>query len=628
MLTKHIFTWLEQNEHEIRGSDYNPLPVSLLFPFYLLLGAGRLSYILGLTLVYLSLVCLLLSGLMKRVYDNNRFIACFCMMAAALYVPFWRPSLRGYPDIIGLLPVLAAVLLVFNASLSHRFCAKKAIWLGILLWAPFLFRRWYAYTVVTLYITLPILAFLYDVQKTRFTTRPALSVRCRNILLTFGCSAVTTAAFAFGFQSNLIRRILHTDYSHIYSAYQASFSYSLWNTLHGIGLYVLALALLGCLTSLLSPYRKKSLLCGFAAVNLLITFVMFTRTQSPGMQHQLPFALWMLVMALIGVIDTALLLKRMGGMLASALILASVGVLINNLYRDGLALPKAWAAALPEKNYSLRLAHLDHYRELVGTISSLTRFGAKFAVFSSDDVLCDDLIDTLSAGKLRGNLIRVSQVDLRDKLRLQPFMADYLVVADPVQLHLGGLGQDVIKFPAQALLERQNIGNAYTKLPYDFVLANGVHAYIYKKARTFTGQEVRELLDKFIQVYPEWRDELQHGLAFTFLSANVSLGDKWGEFDFINPSTLLAHPGETRPTQVDFKWPADRLVVHSINNACPDADGVVVSLIGPGGLTRSAHIPVLGSHSFDMRDFGQHEVRMIVDKGHNSHCDQVTIGLE
>ncbi len=628
LITKNFFRWFVNNEHEIRNADYNPSSISFLFPFYLILGPGRFAYISGLTMVYLSLLGFLISLFLKQLYDNSQRVFIFTLILATLFVPFWRPTLRGYPDIIGLLPLLGSVLLVINASFSVNFSVRKSLWLGFLLWAAFLFRRWYAYTIVSLYITLPVLVFFYDRLKTKNVAGIKVLTQVRNIALTFTTSAITTVLFSYAFQSGLIKRIIRTDYSVAYSAYQAPFLVSLKNTLTGIGYYILPVVLLSILYALIFPYRKKSLISLFALANLVISFFLFTRTQSPGIQHMLPFAMWIFIITMIGLNDLIVFLNKKGPIIAGVIVVLSVFILINNLYRTGPKIPTAINAILPDKNYSLKLDNIDHYQELVDVLTSLTRNGDQFAVLSSSFTLSGDQLDSLSQGVLSKTIFYISEMDLRDKLRIKPFTVKYLVVADPVQLLRYDKGQKVVQLPALALLNHQGIGNAYKKLPYDFILANNVHAYIYEKMRAFTPEEIDGLFNQFIAIYPDWRDELYAGLGYEYLTAEASLGDTWGRFDFIDAQTLTGHPGANRPTVIKFHWRPDHLVIRSVSKTCPDADGVVVTLDDAAGQAQTAKIPNGGSHAFEIKNFKRDAIRMTLDKGLNIDCDLVTITKE
>ncbi|WP_213991134.1 hypothetical protein [Sodalis sp. dw_96] len=627
MFSHHFFQWLNENEHNIRGNDYNPLPVSLLFPFYVVLGDSRFAYILGLSLVYLGLTSWFLSRLFERLYDDRTAAAFFSLVMAALFVPFWRPTLRGFPDIVGLIPLVGAMLYVMNARFSLRVSLKKSLLLGLLLWTPFLLRRWYAYIVVTLFITLPVLSFWYDrlrMTATEFNEIP-LTTRMNRVFIGFLFAGISTVILAYAFQSSLILRILRTNYSYEYSAYQSSFLWSVKYTLNGIGYYILPFAALGLLFALRWPGRKTSLICWFSLANLIISFVMFTRTQSPGIQHQLPFALWIFIIALTGLLNVVFVFQsRIAGAVMSIAIALCAVMLIGALYRGGPSVPDPVEKILPDKNYSLRLDHFENYRALVSVLTTLTGNQEKFAVLSSSGRLSDDLISTLSSGRLDAQMMKISQIDLRDKLRLEPFMAKYMVVADPVELHLSS-GQYVVKWPAEALLSAQGIGAAYKKLPYDYVLDGNIHAYIFEKQRGFTDAEIAAFLERFFERYPEWRDYYAHSLQKVFLDSQTQLGDKWGRFDYVDDRALSAHPGENHPTVSHFTWYMDKLIVRSGDLSCKNADGVVVTITGPDSTEQTAKISNGASHAFDMKALIGKRITFTLDKNQNSACDSVAI---
>ncbi len=625
LLPRHLLQWLGRNEHGIRSSDYNPFPVSLLFPFYLLLGAGRFAYIVGLALVYLGITTVLLAVLLRKAFDNSQRLFVLALLVAVVFVPFWRPTLRGFPDIIGLMPIIGSVLFLMNASFSTRVSIKKSIQLGLLMWAPFLLRRWYAYTVVTLYITLPVLAYFYDRLKTE-TLDLSTYQRLRNIFVSFLYAGLTSVIVAYAFQSSMIRRILRTDYGYIYSAYQTSFSWSIESTLQGMGYYLLPFAALGLVFSLWAPARKSSLLCFFSLANLLISFVLFVRTQGPGMQHQLPFTLWVLIMALIGLGNIIVRIKRPAATgLVAIITIASLAIMVNALYRTG---PDYQVKVLPEKNYGLRVDHFDTYLQLVDRLKALTAGGEEFAVFSSNGRLSDDLLSTISNGTLDQRMVRISQIDLRDGLNIQPFLAKYLVVADPIQLHLGGQGQDVVKFPAEELLSGVGIGRAYKRLPETYLLDGDIHGWIYQKQRSFTQEEISAFLSRFTERYPDWTEELTRSLAPVYLGATISPGDQWGRFHYDGAHTISAHPGEHRPTTASIIWNQDQMIIRSVNTRCQQSDGVSLTLVLPGGEKRSAMIANGAEQHFDTRDIKGLPIRIILDKHQTSACDGITLSTE
>ncbi|HDC4384595.1 TPA: hypothetical protein O8L52_004589, partial [Enterobacter cloacae] len=156
--------------HSIRHDDYNSLPVAITSWFYLFNLPSRLSYITSLAVMYLFPTVILFHLLCKRFSDNHSFgwLLLSCILPLT-FVAFWAPTLKGYPDISGLIPIIAALLYVSSSDFGDKVKIKKALVTGLLLWSPFLLRRWYAYTVVSLYISLPVLNyFLYNNAKHSF----------------------------------------------------------------------------------------------------------------------------------------------------------------------------------------------------------------------------------------------------------------------------------------------------------------------------------------------------------------------------------------------------------------------------------------------------------------------------
>src|SRR5690606_16042853 len=108
--------WLHQVLRQVRQADYNPLPMVPLTPVYLLMGSSRPVYISALVALYLVPVCFMFAYLARRLADArlSSQAAWLALGVALLYVPFWRPTLRGLPDIVGLVPILAALILVLK----------------------------------------------------------------------------------------------------------------------------------------------------------------------------------------------------------------------------------------------------------------------------------------------------------------------------------------------------------------------------------------------------------------------------------------------------------------------------------------------------------------------------------
>jgi len=621
-----VYIWDKALLEGIRTNDYNPLPAVLLFPFYCLFGGARPAYISALILLYLYPVGLLTLCLFRRLItgdlrDKPMPLGPVFFTAAFLFIPFWGPTLRGLPDIVGMVPIILAILLILSVDFSRKPVYRKAVILGILLWAPFLLRRWYAYTIVSLYLTLP--WFNYFLHQSRQDPLNHL-VTLRNLTTNFFIAGITSVAGALIFQGTLIKRILGTDYSYIYSAYQGSFGYSLRGLYLDNGLLVMLLAGLGfwfCLTHT----KRTFIIAGFISTNLVISFLHFTRTQTPGIHHLIPFSFWILLFYLFGLYDISSFLKKKGhNFFFEFLFSISIAIVfLISLFGVSSSFPGNFL--FPVNYHPLRINHIDNYYKMVSVLEQLTDTGDKLSVISSNGNLSDDLVSTISDRKMDDRLVNSSQVDLKDKILLQPFTSRYLLLADPVQLHLEPEGQRVVTIPAEIILEGRLIGQAYRKLNYDFLLNDDIHAYIFEKTRPFTREEVAAFLQLFYKFYPEWQTEYENSLEVSLLSASISLGDVWGRFDRSGKNAIFAHPGQNRPTIAKLYYPYDTMLVVSLCQNSQPGDGVVITIEQEGKKTLTRRVGKGESLKLDVTRFGRGEIRITIDKNKSPAFDSVII---
>jgi hypothetical protein len=104
--------------------------------------------------------------------------------------------------------------------------------------------------------------------------------------------------------------------------------------------------------------------------------------------------------------------------------------------------------------------------------------------------------------QVTGRILRTADVDQRDGFPSQLLNAEYVLVAVPIQYHLRPEDQQMVGLPAEALLMRRNIGNAFERLDESFVLDNGVRVLLFRRTRRITGKELNELEEDCLRVHP------------------------------------------------------------------------------------------------------------------------------
>lgn len=503
LLFKSPLDWATSVYTTVTKDDYNALSTALLFPFKFLPIDSRSAYIYSITIVYLIPVVMLALLISVKVFDNKSFFYTVAIsLFFVLYAPFWKPTLRGLPDIVGLIPVLLAIYFVIKNDFSGRVLLVKAVTLGVLLWLPFAFRRWYIFTVISLYVTLPFLMAFYHNVRFRFELK-----QTANIILNFLISGLVTVAIVLLVQNELIIRVISTDYSTMYSAYQYGFSRSLMVIFGDIGLFMIPFFIIGAIGAVLNINTQKGIFVIFSAFMFIISTILFTGTQTPGIHHVLPFSLWFLFVSIYGVMFlTSFCNSKEVEYTSITIALMAMVIIFFSTFNKPYPSYTNESHILPDGLYPYKVSNFDEYKRLSDKLVSLTNNGDKISVFSSNYILNDDMLLTISNFRLTPRVFRVSQVDLRDKLRMEAFSTKYAVVTDPIQLHLNKDGQRVISYPASLLLNGTGIGSAYKKIGDKYQLSRGVSAFIYEKQRPFTNDESKDFIDNVVKMYPQWNN--------------------------------------------------------------------------------------------------------------------------
>jgi len=617
--SESVQSWLAHLRDDIWQSDYNTSSVAMLLPFSLLFGYSRSGFILGLALSYLVPVALLSAATAALIVRDRSSPTLFFLVFsafAALYVPYWAPTLRGYPDIVGLIPLTLAFVVVKTSGFGHRFRPGYALLLGVLIWMPFLFRRWYAFSIVAFTLTAPLYSIALELAERRVSWASTL----RNIVLNYAIAGMCSTALALGMQGGLINTILSTSYSDIYVAYQRPLWSHIIDFLGTFGGFYLAMAL--CAQFAFLKSRRIIIDVLFLNINIAVIFALFTRTQGFGLHHYLPISLWLLILSCVGlwlILSSFARLRSFAGLL---ICIVASAVWANSLYR-GVGRPEWANFVLPGQNVSLRTGSGTGYTRLVERLHARLRSGDKFTVFASSLLLNRDALLSISYESLAGRDVEISHVDLIHGLNVGPFMARYAVVADPVQTHLPAFTQSVVTIPATAILTGNGIGAAYRRVGNGVTLARGVKAYIYEKLRPFTASEVRALLSEFYKLYPEWRKVHENAAFMIAMTSTTELGDVWGSFDYNSGGQLIIHPGETTPTR--FTFPSvGRTLRLTARPACPRSDGVDVELKAGESVISQVTILPGASATLDLHgDVSNYTVT--IDKRSNPLCDSVTL---
>lgn len=470
-------------------TDYNyiiALPGTLLC---LLFGKSRYVFVAGIINIYVFPLFVIIFLYLRRRWKRYMFIvtALILLLPAVIYL-----SLIGFVDIAGIIPCFLAVLFYFRGKKDQP---GSYIIAGCLLAIAVLLRRWYLFFALSFIICVVLDALFYN-----RSPMPALATLFP-----------TGFILLFFFQKFVSYRLL-ADYGSMYAGYQMGLKSNFLLLFRYFGLIpivlILAFAVYQCIRR---DSRRQSL---FMLIQPVICFVLFVSIQTHGQQHlflYLPAFYWFGAQAFRVLFSSE----------RKYIFLVSTAVpLFLTLY---CLVPRIKPASVAEIESPALIAdfsfkpevrsEIDELLELTAYMDSLVEGTDKnMAILSSSITLnisvltnveislslegCDD-ID-------RSYILNLPAVDSRDGLPLDIWAWDYVLVASPVQTHLGEDKQRVVTVPAESFINGTDISAAYNRLPVMFTLTEyDVDIYIYEKSRDVTDEEYQIYLDRLAEALPE-----------------------------------------------------------------------------------------------------------------------------
>ena len=480
--------------------EYNYLlawPISLVMR---VLGAGRYVYLFSLVNLYLLPALWGLCVLGRRLRGGGGLL--FLFTPVLLYA-----ALLGYVDVAAAGAAIWAVVLYADAG---RPPVARGVLAGALLVLTFLLRRYFFFFAATFGIgALAALA----VRRTEW----------KAFLSLFGSAALCSLYFA---QHFLVEQVLNARYSDLYSAYDQGRLADLTNFARYFGVVMLAAALCaGVFLLLRRPERRYGAV--HCLVQLAACFLLFTRVQTHGMQHLLlyvPSLCWLLAE---GTAELSPAKPKQEGKrtrsaqrkgwkaLRPAVLCAWVLALCTTV---SAYLPGLDPSPLPFFTYTPAarsdLGQLIALRLYMDGLSAQEPKTAAIAAssFTLNTSLYNSILRSANIPEAPGpktEILYMADVDKRDGFSWNVLTADYLVVGDPVQTHLGEENQQVVAYLAHAVLEGTGVGTAYEPLEISFPLQKDTTARIYRRTRPVRPEEYQEISDYLTGLYPDYAERYQ-----------------------------------------------------------------------------------------------------------------------
>ncbi len=397
-----------------------------------------------------------------------------------------------YMGIVGFVDVAACSLGIWAYAIytSDLPALPRGLASGFLLVCTFTLRRYFFFFALSFGVAAFVIKLLFSRRD------------WRDFLTLFLSCGVCSVSFMYSF---LLEKVLGANYGDLYSAYALGVHTDFLLVFRYFGLIFLAVVGLAALLLLLVKPKSLPQIC-FGLVQILVCFFAFVTVQTHGQQHLLLYVpgLALLAATVFEVLPSTL----------PCLILALVTTV-------NCCIPKPQPGSIQEipgfapvpsfHFYGSKRSDADELVALTNFVDGLSREEAHTAaVLASSFTLNVEILRNLRPSfnlpqpQQQTQLISPGEVDKRDPFNWEVTRADYLIVGDPLQTHLGESNQRVVTTLARWVLESSGPGLAYQPLPQTFSLQNGVTVRIYQRARDWRPDELQMLSQTLQENYPEY----------------------------------------------------------------------------------------------------------------------------
>lgn len=475
-----ITSFFKQIYDSMQSSDYTKLPVLFTAPLIHRFGGGYGTYLIIIYNVFLVPFFIVISNVIQKI-NKSALVLIF------LFPPFLNPLLRGFLDSVGLLYIAVWIYVIYSDNLD-KINVKQSIILGLLTTVFVFTRRWFLFYAVGAFAAVFLVSALRLLWDKKYNFKNMLL----NLLITGGTTLFIVLVFFFPY----FKRLIGNNLSDTYSAYM--FGGFLWNInyfLRYYGYICFAFVIL----SIFAVVRKKTrYFTLFLIIQSVIMFLLFVRIQTISYHHHYLFATNVLLLIILGVRSVPKFKKFLTGTVI-------VFFVFNCIYSYVPFKPDL-APYMTSKRFAPKTADTE---KIISLCDALNKMNAEdqgpVYILASSEILNDDMLRNCKLPKIQNalnNHFGTAHVDKRDGFPNNLLLAKYIVVADPVQVHLGEENQQIIAYFVKEILSGENTPNL-TEV-YSESLADDVNIRIFRRDAGYTLDFLNKTKAHFESIYPDY----------------------------------------------------------------------------------------------------------------------------
>lgn len=446
----------------IGTQDYNyiaGLPSALLVKLF---GESRLVYVLGLVNMYLIPSYIMIYLLAMKVSKAPKIATALTILLCPtmMFLAF-----NGFVDIGGLF----ICLLCFNLYYTKD-GKKDGIWryivIGLLLVLVMLWRRWYAFFVVSFVTAMIADCVLF---KRKWYNAAATVMVIGSVLV-------------LCFRDFVIQRLMN-DYGNLYAGYKFSMmtDFKLITRYFGL-IYIGMLAV----CSVIAAVKRKEKRTFFMWVQIVVCLFMFVSTQTHGQQHLLLYVPSLIILTLIIIKYITKEWMLIGISLLA--VIHSVNVYIPRKQPSNIQEIKSLSAMPSFSMLTVRRDDTDEILALKRKLDETVYMGDSLGVLASSFTLNEDILKnvepSLGVKTMRDNyIVSLPQVDSRDVDLSALYNVNYVLAAFPAQTHLAPGSQTVIEEAVRSFGEYTDIATAYEEVEGSETVIDDITVKLFHRVR-------------------------------------------------------------------------------------------------------------------------------------------------
>lgn len=492
--------------NQVRTLNRNPFFVILLLPFYSIFKESRFGFIFATQVVFMLPVMLLLIKIIKsKVLTEKNICQDILIYSSILLFPsIWLPSMQGIPDICGLVPLLIAFLLYFKNNLDEKYSLKSVIFISVLLYLSFLFRRWYSVAIFSFFCSV----FIENIVRALLSNEKFFQIlkRVKYTLLNLSSIGALITVFGLLFQYFYVKDIIFNE-SAEREMYIVSYNQIPVIFFENIGLVVLIFSIIGIVA-----FCKNSVV-RFISYNLVLfifTYIVLMKNQFLWINH---YSYCAVFFAFLFVLGMCIVLKLIKNNIANK-IFVLILLLFNifNFYTFFIA----EKTPIEEKIFPLCSSHpfVDKSYSVVKDIYS----------YLEEEYQKDKTIKVQqyglnnSMGYFQFRSIAPKSEFAKNAMQfefgtdenncIETLDAQIVIIPVPIFLFTDEKYSQYIIDTRNMILNGEGIGKNY-KLEKIFKLNDDENTlvYIYKMVIPLTKTQIKERVEKFYEFYPQWKNE-------------------------------------------------------------------------------------------------------------------------